>query len=807
MKKKRWRRRLRNFVAVLLLVPLLAGLYAYFNFRDVVVWFANRGHPQLVLGVRHATLHWHRMEFSDVVLKLRDNKEEVVRIDSATIKFSWRGLREHKIGTVTVKRPRVRISDRLLAAVRNDAPAAPANQTATKTWHVAKFAVIEGWAEIDLATAPLTRFWFAPEFHELDLSPGPTAATPQQTVALEGIEFLSRGGKPEQIGKISRLEFKFSQLEAGKMNFDELIVRAPSFQITPTALQAFGGSVSEPVNSAATEDAANFPNLRIGKVLVENGEVFIKGFGETVPEGSLKFGFETDDFQLGESGTALEKKHTVQLWDLRLAPAFAPLSQFASVDSLQIEFTPADLLQRKEIAAATLTGMTITMGQTFRSFMNAGGTTTSSGTTPAVATATTKTPPAKPWKLRELGIVNGRITLADLGVGAPSVGFNIETTLKNIPLSTAVTETAEEMQQQELADLVITSPFDQFAPVFTMKTLFIRYSIAGLLRRELEEIQVLNPTIYVGEDLFWYFDELSKRQAETETSAAAPPPALDDTSWKLKKFNIAYGQLVIANGGTARLPLPLTFSTSAENLNLGKLSDLKLALDLKVPQEDYLFPGYKLELIQLGGNIRFDLPPRSAANNLVQTLRMSEVRWRQFHADEGWLSVTFDSKGINGEIGAKGYGGYINGGFSFFFGDTYPWVGWLSGAKVDLKKVTDVMAPGSFTMDGPAEFKLEANGASSSLERLKGNLRAVRRGKMQIGKLDQILADIPNDWYWLKRETTRIVLETLRDFTYDTGDASFWYLNDEGNLKLTLQGPLGSRNIDLVLHSASDSTH
>jgi len=256
-----------------------------------------------------------------------------------------------------------------------------------------------------------------------------------------------------------------------------------------------------------------------------------------------------------------------------------------------------------------------------------------------------------------------------------------------------------------------------------------------------------------------------------------------------------------------RLPLPLTFSTSAENLNLGKLSDLKLALDLKVPQEDYVFPGYKLELIQLGGNIRFDLPPRSAANNLVQTLRMKEVRWRQFHADEGWLSVTFDSKGINGEIGAKGYGGYLNGGFSFFFGDTYPWVGWLSGAKVDLKKVTDVMAPGSFAMDGPAEFKLEANGASSSLERLKGNLRAVHRGKLQIGKLDQILADIPTDWYWLKRETTRILLETLRDFTYDTGDASFWYLNDEGNLKLTLQGPLGSRNIDLVLHSAYDSTH
>jgi hypothetical protein len=536
--------------------------------------------------------------------------------------------------------------------------------------------------------------------------------------------------------------------------------------------------------------------------LIEDGEIFVKGFGETVPEGSLKFGFETDDFQLGESGTALEKKHTIQLWDIRLAPAFAPLAQFGSVDSLQVEFTPAGLLQRKEIAAGTITGMTITMGQTFRSFMNTGRTTTASGATPAATT--TNAPSAKPWKLRELGIINGRITLTDLGVGAPSVGFNVETTLKNIPLSAATIDTDEEIQQQEIADLVITSPLDQFAPVFTIKTLFIRYSIAGLFRRELEEIQVLNPTIYVGEDLFWYFDELSKREAETETTAAGSAPGPEDTGWKIRKIGIDYGQLVIAAGGKARLPLPLQFSTSAENLNLGRLSDLKLALDLKVPREDYLFPDYKLELRQLGGDIKFDLPPQSGGNNLVQTLHMNEVRWRQFRAEEGWLSITFDSKGINGEIGAKGYGGYLNGGFSSFFGDNSLWVGWLSGTKVDLKKITTVMAPGNFAMDGPADFKLEATGASSSLERLRGSLRATRRGKMQISKIDQILADIPGDWYWVKRETTRILLETLRDFTYDTGDVSFWYLNDEGNLKLTLQGPAGARNIDVVLHGAED---
>lgn len=803
--KRRWRKRLLIVAGIL----LVAGIFAYLNLRGVVVWFANRGDPLLVLELRHASLYWDRLELSGVVFKLRGTSEEVVRADSAVTEFSWRGLREHRLGAVTVKRPKIRISDRLLGAARNGTVASKSGQT-NATWELKKLAVIDGAGELDLANEPLVRFAFAPELHDLRLGFGSQSVSPQQIVALENIELLSRGLKPQAFGDVNRIELKFSLREAEKLNFDELSIRSPSFHLTPEALQSFAPSVVEtttPLKPNTEIDSLSY--FRIGKLRIENGEAYIKDFGETIPEGSFKFGITTDDFQLGESGTALDKKHAFQVWDVRFAPSFAPAAPFAFVDSLQIEFTPADLLQRKEITAATLTGMTITMGQTFRSFMSAGNKTNAAATpapvpmaTPSFATATV--PSSKNWKLRQLDIVNSRVTLADLGVGTTSVGFNVETTLRNIPLSAVVTDTAEEMQQQEIADFTITSPLDSFAPVFTMKTLFIRYSISGLLRREIEEIQVLNPTIYVGEDLFWYFDELSRREETNQTPVASPAAQADSTSWKLKKINVAYGQLVIANGGKASLPLPLQFTTSVEDLDLGKLSDIKLALDLKVPQEDYFFPGYKLELRQLGGNIRFDLPPQTGQNNLVQTLRMKEVRWRQFRAEEGWLSVTFDRKGINGEIGAKGYGGYINGGFTSFFGETYPWIGWLSGTKVDLKKVTDVMAPGNFALDGPAEFKLEASGLSSSLERLRGSLRAMRGGKMQIGKLDQILADIPNDWYWVKRETTRILLETLRDFTYDTGNASFWYLNDEGNLKLTLQGPLGSRNIDLVLHGAED---
>ena len=83
------------------------------------------------------------------------------------------------------------------------------------------------------------------------------------------------------------------------------------------------------------------------------------------------------------------------------------------------------------------------MGQTFRSFMNAGGKTTASvGNAGPVQPHQRRRRTAR--RERIVGncassvSVNSRITLADLGVGTTSVGFNLETTLRNIPLSAGV---------------------------------------------------------------------------------------------------------------------------------------------------------------------------------------------------------------------------------------------------------------------------------------------------------------------------------------------------------------------------------
>ena len=90
--KRGWLKRLLRLLTVMLFLAFGIGLFAYFNLRDVVVWYANRGNPRLELDVRRTSLRWNGIELSDVVLKLRENNEEVVRIPSARIGFSWSDL-------------------------------------------------------------------------------------------------------------------------------------------------------------------------------------------------------------------------------------------------------------------------------------------------------------------------------------------------------------------------------------------------------------------------------------------------------------------------------------------------------------------------------------------------------------------------------------------------------------------------------------------------------------------------------------------------------------------------------------------
>ncbi len=184
----------------------------------------------------------------------------------------------------------------------------------------------------------------------------------------------------------------------------------------------------------------------------------------------------------------------------------------------------------------------------------------------------------------------------------------------------------------------------------------------------------------------------------------------------------------------------------------------------------------------------------------MQTLQADAATWRQFDAHQLWLSVTYDSEGIYGKFGGAGYNGYLTGAFDFYMMPDTPWTGWVSGSKIDLAQITNILAPQNFQMSGPADFNVAVNGLNHQILRMAGTVKTKKGGTLKISKLDQIITSLPSSWSSLKLGTTRIMLETLRDFDYTDGNGDFWYAGDSGHLTLKMQGPQGSRNFDIALH-------
>jgi hypothetical protein len=170
-----------------------------------------------------------------------------------------------------------------------------------------------------------------------------------------------------------------------------------------------------------------------------------------------------------------------------------------------------------------------------------------------------------------------------------------------------------------------------------------------------------------------------------------------------------------------------------------------------------------------------------------------------------WIAVTFDAQGINGQFGGESYSGYVNGGFSFNFLEDSPWQGWISGTDVDTKALTNVVSPQNFSLTGPLDFEMQLDAFRKEIARMAGKFHVKQPGHLKIGKLDDILANIPPDWLAIKQSSTRIALETLRDFDYTTAKGDLWFVDSQGILGLNLTGPLGSRRFEVALHDGEET--
>ena len=572
------------------------------------------------------------------------------------------------------------------------------------------------------------------------------------------------------------LAFNFADLRNRQIGEVRLV--EPVIHASPQLSEAFAPAPGAPQKKSGAP-------WSVRRLVCDYGELLISDYGVAGLTLNMKFAC---DFRNFSPANAPAGPHSFSLWDFTATTGSDP--PFFSLDLVEAAFTFESLVNHRIISALSLKGGSLTVGKSLRGLF-----------------AIPKTPaalPQPPWIIGLLDIARVTVRLDDERPEISDITFALNTSLKNLPLSQAANSLGAEDQIVEIARLDILSPYDPLTKVITIESVYFHFTLAGLLKRQIADLTIRAPTVHVGPDLFWYMEDIQKRLG-TNVPADRPPPGTTDPGWMIERLFLSEGQLVVGSGGRKQFGLPLNFYANAQDVALDNLASLKAHTTLEIPPQKYGFDSYQLEFTtEAGGNLRFSYPPEKQEKNLVGQIKIKDVRWRQYRASESFVSVTFDQKGINGIFGGKLYRGEAGGGFSFFFDPVSPWIGWIWGKKIDLRQLTNIISPQNFQMTGPLNFKIQMDAEGKVIDRIVGELQTPRPGKLVIRKLDAFLADIPPTWNLLKQSSTRIVLETLRDFDYTKGAGNFWFVRSQGILQLKLQGPAGSRNFDIVLH-ADDS--
>ncbi len=564
------------------------------------------------------------------------------------------------------------------------------------------------------------------------------------------------------------ISFDFQKLAARELTSLELV--EPSIDVTPGFLALFG-----PPKSGDKTVKPGDGGWKIGQILCKYGELSVTGIGPKDLKITSKFAFDLKGLFAVEG-----VDQTITFWEVLAIPKPGP--PVLSLDLVTATINPVKLRDGK-INALALQGGSLGIGERLLALFENDG--SGGGATGNLVIET-------------LSINRINISLEDDRNIAPDIQFALNTSLANLPLSQAASALGEEIQHIEIADLEILSPHDPLAKVFTIRSLAFEFTLAGLLRHEIRAIHVSGPSIFVSPDLFWYMEDAQKGFGGESGGSPSGQPG-----WTVKQFTLVQGRLVLGSGGRSNYGLPLTFRTSAQDVSLENLASLRAQAVLEIPAQEYKFEQYQLEFTSQAGEMRLAYPPDQ--NNLVGTIQLDTIRWRQYRASDAWVSVTFDQQGINGAFGGSTYKGYSSGGFSFFFNTEAPWIGWVSGKGLNLQQLTNVISPQNFQMTRPLDFQLQVDAKRALIQRMKGNLKTTKPGRLKISKLDDLLAKIPDTWAGLKKDSTKIALETLRDFDFETCAGDFWFVDSQGIFDLALQGPSGSRNFEVVLHSDDSS--
>ncbi len=771
------------------------------HLEQVSQWLISHVKPELELIIGSIQMRSiNSYVVSDLLIRPRDNPgDECIWIERLFINVAWQPPAGLTLQSLKAESPYIKLGDTMLAAlaVEDDAEAGLPKKHDQQNISLPRIEIINGSVALALSNMPEIKFRYSASPLEGGL-----------TQLLISHPHITDHPEDAQQPQHSALAFEqillvFDRDVFSTLQLTELTIDNPDVLITPQLLELFGVGREQTTATSGSQDARPSQQMEpdlmasppvdwlIRKLNVNNGMIRIQDFTHDVPVIRTGVNGRFTDFSFTKEFS--NNNHVLNFDDLRVATRFAPEQPFLTVADAEVVIQPA-ALTRQTINALRMSGAKFQMDRAFRSLVQE--------RTSQPAVEIDEQNETAPWVISELDFSDAAISLQDLGLGIPDIGFALPAvSLQQVALSGEAQSASDTVEKIEISDFVIYSPLDPFTPVISMPTIFVEFSLAGLIRKEVNSIHIIYPTVYIGPDLFWYMEELGN-----QSPAAEPTNDEDLMAWKMKDFQISYGQLSIAFDRVNKISLPIPFNSRASNVNFANLEELSVNIDVEVPRQNFTFPSYQLSLNGTTGEIAYGLPLESNANNVVNTLFVENIRWRQFDAAEGWLSVTYDQQGIYGKCGCIAYDGYLEGGFSFLIREDNPWTGWLAVTDIDLESLTAILSPESVTIDSSAELAVEVSAFGPRIERVVGSMAVTSPGTLSIPKLDMMLENLPEDWDDLRRDLSKIGIQTLRDFPFESGQSNFWFIDDHGRLKLELTGTQGSRTFDIVLHDSPIQT-
>lgn len=693
-----------------------------------------------------------------------DRRIERIRVASGAVRLaadSWQAIREH-------------LSDRPDSPDDSASAAAPDDR-----WVVGSFSMVGIAFELTDLPDPLQSARFT-----LDLEAPDAGGDGQISLIIRDPDLLGTAQQDPPLFAANEIDLRFTLPGVRAGHIDYIEIKNPAIHL--------GGAAPSTEPSVPT-DLSGIPNLTFGQILVQYGEFTLDTRATGGPLATARFAFD-----LRGSGTAPEVSETPQaitLWDVQVRADPDDPQPILGVDAATVGFTVREALDSRHIREVTTSGGRLRIGDALARLMARINENSDRGTTEPVDGS-------QVWTVGKLDVSGIRTRLDDIQGGISDIFLTINSEFRDVPLGLAASDLLDEVHTLEFADFEIRSPVNRAVRILTLRSVFVRFTINELLRSEIREVVILRPTIYLNQDLFIYMEQQTQRNGQS-----APPGEGMATArnWRIGELEAKFGRLVIGAGTDRDVGLPLGFETRVQNLSFENLADLQIDAALQIPRQSYVFETYQIELIDVEGDLQFSYPPEAGVQNLVQKLDIHGIRWRQFEAGASWISVTFDRQGINGLFGGELYTGYLNGGFSFFFQNQSPWIGWISGSGIDTSAITEVISPQNFQMTGPLDFDAQVDAFSANIDRVIANFSITEPGEMKITRLDDLIARIPDTWTAIRQSSARIGLETLRDYAYTEAGGRLWFVRSQGVLNLDLDGPTGKRTFEFVLHDGDAS--